>query len=254
MKVLLGAVITFGCVLAIGSALSVAKDQKDCGTGEGSLSCHGAKVARHLLKRLARPVKLEEVSVVKLFPGVEIVDVSDGEERERSLNEVTEEDRTVFGRVGKYLQSHEIKINFGQLLKRSDIQDAIRTAFGSLDQDVIADVAEARKKDKGGLGAIMMMGLMMGKLLAALGFGGVGLLALKALGVSMVALLLSAILGLKKLTEQGDHKGRHNDEHFEVHSDDHIQHADRKRRSPKSDVAANLLAYNGWAPIANYKY
>ncbi|XP_049547965.1 uncharacterized protein LOC125959197 [Anopheles darlingi] len=220
--------------------------------GEGALSCHGAKVVRNLVKRLARPVKVDETGGLKLFPGVEIVELTNGaEERERSFNEVTEEERTVFGRIGKYLQSHEIKINFGQLLKRSDIQDAIRTAFGSMDQEVIADVAEARKKDKGGLGAIMMMGLMMGKLLAALGFGGVGLLALKALGVSMVALLLSAILGLKKLTEHGDHKGRHNDEHFEVHSEDHVEHGARKRRSVEDEAAANEMAYGGWAQIVN---
>ncbi|XP_058118113.1 uncharacterized protein LOC131289490 [Anopheles ziemanni] len=247
MKVFLCVVVLVGCTLALGSA------QKDCGTSEGALSCHGAKIVRNLVKRLARSGKSEEVGVVKLFPGVEIVDASGSEDRERSFNEVPDEDRTVFGRVGKYLQSHEIKINFGQLLKRSDIQDAIRTAFGSMDQEVIADVAEARKKDKGGLGAIMMMGLMMGKLLAALGFGGVGLLALKALGVSMVALLLSAILGLKKLTEHGDHKGRHNDEHFEVHSDDgHHEHgASRKRRSVEDEQAANQLAYNGWAQLIN---
>uniref|UniRef100_A0AAG5D1I3 Protein osiris 5 n=1 Tax=Anopheles atroparvus TaxID=41427 RepID=A0AAG5D1I3_ANOAO len=253
MKVFLCAVVLLGCVLALGSALSVNQNQKDCGTSEGALSCHGAKIVRNLVKRLARSGKAEEVGVVKLFPGVEIVQAGSAEERERSFNEVQDEERTVFGRVGKYLQSHEIKINFGQLLKRSDIQDAIRTAFGAMDQEVIADVAEARKKDKGGLGAIMMMGLMMGKLLAALGFGGVGLLALKALGVSMVALLLSAILGLKKLTEQGDHKGRHNDEHFEVHSDDghHAHGGARKRRSVEDEQVAQQMAYNGWAQPLN---
>ncbi|XP_035775011.1 uncharacterized protein LOC118457487 [Anopheles albimanus] len=250
MKVFASATMLIGCVLTISSALSV-PNPKDCGMGEGALSCHGAKVVRNLVKRLARPVKVDESGAMKLFPGVEIVELPTVEEQERSFNEVTEEDRTVFGRIGRYLQSHEIKINFGQLLKRSDIQDAIRTAFGSMDQEVIADVAEARKKDKGGLGAIMMMGLMMGKLLAALGFGGVGLLALKALGVSMIALLLSAILGLKKLTEHGDHKGRHNDEHFEVHSEDHLEHGARKRRSVEDEAAANEMAYSGWAQIAN---
>lgn len=38
-------------------------------------------------------------------------------------------------------------------------------------------------------------------MMAALGLGGVGALALKALGVSMLALMLAAIVALKKLTE-----------------------------------------------------
>uniref|UniRef100_A0A182SDS2 Uncharacterized protein n=1 Tax=Anopheles maculatus TaxID=74869 RepID=A0A182SDS2_9DIPT len=248
MKVFVGAVVLIGCVLTYGTALS-AQGAKDCGGTDGGLSCHGAKIVRNLVQRLARSGKADDA--LKLFPGVEIVANGDPEERERSLNDVADDDRSMFGRFARYLQNHELKINFGQLVQRSDIQEAIRTAFGAMDQEVIADVAEARKKDKGGLGAIMMMGLMMGKLLAALGFGGVGLLALKALGVSMVALLLSAILGLKKLTEQGDHKGRHNDEHFEVHSEGHHGHdgGARKRRSAETETLANQMAYHGWAPL-----
>ncbi|XP_052890286.1 uncharacterized protein LOC128298559 [Anopheles moucheti] len=247
MKVFVGAFVLIGCVLAYGSALS-AQGAKDCGGIDGGLSCHGAKIVRSLVRRLARSGPDD---ALKLFPGVEIVANDDAEERERSLNEVADDDRTMFGRFARYLQSHELKINFGQLVQRGDIKEAIRTAFGAMDQEVIADVAEARKKDKGGLGAIMMMGLMMGKLLAALGFGGVGLLALKALGVSMVALLLSAILGLKKLTEHGDHKGRHNDEHFEVHAENEHGHAGsaRKRRSVETASATNQMAYNGWAQL-----
>lgn len=138
---------------------------------------------------------------------------------------------------------------------------------------VFSSLPEARKKDKGGYGAIMMMGMMMSKVLGALGFGGVALLAMKALGVSMMALLLSAILGLKKLTESGgDHKGRHNTE-FRVSSggDDplamvaatetdgtgygieHYQEATtdggagRRRRSPQDHD--QQLAYHGWAAV-----
>uniref|UniRef100_A0A182Q5Q3 Uncharacterized protein n=1 Tax=Anopheles farauti TaxID=69004 RepID=A0A182Q5Q3_9DIPT len=249
MKVFIGAFVMVGCMLACGTALSMPSG-KDCGGAEGGISCHGAKIVRNLVRRLARSGNADDT--LKLYPGVEIVEAISAEERERSLNEVTDDDRSIFGRFARYLQNHELKINFGQLVQRSDIQEAIRTAFGAMDQEVIADVAEARKKDKGGLGAIMMMGLMMGKLLAALGFGGVGLLALKALGVSMVALLLSAILGLKKLTEHGDHKGRHNDEHFEVHSEDHHNGHEggaRKRRSVEDEAQANRMAYSGWAQL-----
>lgn len=40
-----------------------------------------------------------------------------------------------------------------------------------------------------------------------MGLAGVGALALKALGVSMMALMLAAVAGLKKLTEGGGDGG-----------------------------------------------
>lgn len=52
----------------------------------------------------------------------------------------------------------------------------------------------------------MLMGGMLAKTMAALGFGGVALLAMKALGASLAALMLSSIVGLKKMSEQGHHE------------------------------------------------
>lgn len=94
---------------------------------------------------------------------------------------------------------------------------------------------EGRKKDKGGLGIVMMMGLMMAKMVGALGFAGVGALAAKALGVSMMALLLSAVVGLKKLAEGGSGGG---------HSEHH-----RRRRDvdPETEVRGeDFLPYWAW--------
>lgn len=80
----------------------------------------------------------------------------------------------------------------------------------------------------------MMMGLMMAKMMGALGFAGVGALAAKALGVSMMALLLSAIVGLKKLAE-GGHGGGHSDHH-------------RRRRdlSSEAESKGDFLPYRAW--------
>lgn len=104
-----------------------------------------------------------------------------------------------------------------------------------LSKTLFLSLSEARKKDKGG-GYLMMSALMMGthytliqpggihdakhmflpcrtsqfisgKMMAALGLGGVGALALKALGVSMMALMLAGIVALKKLTEGGGDGG-----------------------------------------------
>lgn len=72
-------------------------------------------------------------------------------------------------------------------------------------------------------------------MMASLGFGAVGALALKALGVSMMALMLSAIVGLKKLTEGGGDGGHQ--VHY-VSADHH-----RKRREIDNDIP---IPFRGW--------
>lgn len=97
--------------------------------------------------------------------------------------------------------------------------------------------AEGRKKDKGGLGMVMMMGMMMAKMVGALGFAGVGALAAKALGVSMMALLLSAVVGLKKLTEGGHGGG---------HSEHHRRRRDLTDYEESKVVTDDFLPYRAW--------
>lgn len=62
---------------------------------------------------------------------------------------------------------------------------------------------EGRKKDKG-QGLLLAMALMFGKMMAVLGLGGIGALAMKALGVAMVALMMAGMLGLKAAAHQGN--------------------------------------------------
>lgn len=62
-----------------------------------------------------------------------------------------------------------------------------------------------RKKDKGN-GGLMAGLLMMKGTLGAVGFGALALLAGKALMTGLMALMLSAIIGLKSLASHGDKK------------------------------------------------
>ncbi|XP_065088810.1 uncharacterized protein Osi5 [Ochlerotatus camptorhynchus] len=242
-------------VLLLGLALVETKDMfKDCAGMGNSVSCYGAKMVRNVVKQLASEKSLQ------LVPGVEIVEaVTQRNEEERAYNEITSEpeDTGLLGRITRYLTSHELKINLGEMIRKSELQRMVRTTLTTVHEEIAGDVEEARKKDKGGLGIVLMMGVMMSKVLGALGFGGVAMLAMKALGVSMMALLLSVILGLKKLTEGGgDHKGRQNDEDIQVFSnlptkssnnggyEGHYSAAgeSRHRRSPS-------LAYRGWTGV-----
>lgn len=73
---------------------------------------------------------------------------------------------------------------------------------------------------------------MFASMLGALGIGGVGLLAMKALTVSAMALLLAAVVGVKKLASGHDDGGGH-----------HVIHADHRKKRE----AANI-AYDAWNP------
>lgn len=100
---------------------------------------------------------------------------------------------------------------------------------------------EARKggyKDKKGGGALMLMAMMMGKTMAAIGFGTVGLLAMKALMVSALALMLSMVVGLKKLLSSGHDEGGHTVIHATASG--HGGHEYRKKRE------ATDMAYHAW--------
>lgn len=76
----------------------------------------------------------------------------------------------------------------------------------------------------------------MKKMLAAIGIGAVGVLAAKALGVATMALVLTAIIGLKKLTES-DHKSEPEVHYVKAHQSDYHH---RRRR----DIDANSYLKN----------
>ena len=63
-----------------------------------------------------------------------------------------------------------------------------------------------RRKDKGGMNSLMAGLMMMKGTLGALGFGALAMLAGKALMTGLMALMLSAIVGLKSLAGGGEKK------------------------------------------------
>ena len=105
-----------------------------------------------------------------------------------------------------------------------------------------------RKKDKGGYGGLLAMGVMMKGMLTALGLGGLGLLALKALMVSAMALLLSAVIGIKKLaSKDDDHGSGHVVQVVPVHSGGDHGHYKKKRSATDGGIDDPAwLAYQGY--------
>lgn len=184
-KVLVLALIAV-VVSAQESANSANKLQKDC---EKSYSATCLK-----LDVVSLVDRLSENDSLPVAPGV-TVERENGTARANTADLVSELarefpsdaearlDAFLMKKVTGYLNSHSIRF------KLFDNQQ----------------VVSARKKDKGGLGAIMAAILMMKGTLGALGFGALAALAGKALMTGLMALMLSAIVGIKSLAS-GGHK------------------------------------------------
>ncbi|XP_070507774.1 uncharacterized protein Osi5 [Chironomus tepperi] len=218
-------------------SLSIAQADlnSDCVKSENPILCRSANF---LAKALNQVVTNQDDETLRLMPGLELVQNENlnkiyHENDERSMDE--EKNDTFFVRIAKYLQTHDLKIKFSDIVGKTDLQEIVNNVFNSDDPAII----EARKKDKGG-GMMLMSMLMMGKMMATMGLGGVGALAAKALGVSMMALMLAGIVGLKKLAEGGG-DGGHSVHYVNAGGDHH-----RRRRFVTRQERSAPLPYRGY--------
>nr|CAD7267138.1 unnamed protein product [Timema shepardi] len=129
-------------------------------------------------------------------------------------------------RVGHYLDTHAVNVKLfdpdvltswgiigNQVSETSNLQSAVELNTTSA-LDNYATEAARRKSGKGGANQMMMAGLgMMAVTMGGAALGALGLLAGKALMTGLLALMLSAIVGLKSLAGGGGksvlHEGHH---------------------------------------------
>ncbi|EDW24280.1 GL24057 [Drosophila persimilis] len=182
-----------------------------------TLFCRGERALRNVLRNLNKSDKPLEV-----VRGLEIVPLQNA----TSVEEDSEQG--LLDSLAFYLRTHEVNVKLAYLLE----------------DDSKGEVAEARKKDKG-QGMILAMALMFGKMMAVLGIGGIGALAMKALGVAMVALMMAGMLGLKTAAQHG---GESSHSISYVTGEGH--HHKRRRRStmqkPVAVAGQQPMAYRGW--------
>lgn len=82
-------------------------------------------------------------------------------------------------------------------------------------------------------------------MMAAMGFGALGLLAMKALMVSAMALMLSLIVAVKKLAGGHDDHGGHH----VVYAQEVGHHHRKKRSSIDEEEDLSQLPYRGYANL-----
>ncbi|XP_012522907.1 uncharacterized protein LOC105828890 [Monomorium pharaonis] len=196
----------------------VASIYTDCLKKE-SISCIKYKVFTYVDKMLA------DKEDITLSEGITLVKTSntEGEGAPRSI-ESSDLDTLLFDRLGRFLRTHSVKVD----LKGSDILGAIESAGRSF-EDFSDNAVESRGKKKKAqkiLGPLMMAMALKAAALLPLALGAIAMIAGKALLVGKIALVISAIIGLKKLL--GSHQKHVT---YEVvshphHSSSHISHDD----------------------------
>ncbi|XP_048001478.1 uncharacterized protein LOC125238246 [Leguminivora glycinivorella] len=134
-------------------------------------------------------------------------------------------------RIAKFLSGHELRVKLPNLVEKEKISKIVEESLRTVDE-TYNSAGTGRRKGGGGGGSIALLGMMMAKTLGAVGLGGVALLTMKALAASALALMLSAIIGVKKLTSHDDHE-----DHQVIYAGHHGHHR-RKRETP--------LPYRGW--------
>ncbi|XP_011163935.1 uncharacterized protein LOC105198793 isoform X1 [Solenopsis invicta] len=196
----------------------VASIYTDCLKKE-SISCIKYKVFTFVDKMLA------DKEDITLSEGITVVKTSnaEGEGAPRSI-ESNDLDTLLFDRLGRFLRTHSVKVD----LKGSDILGAIESA-GRGFEDFNDNAVESRGKKKKAqkiLGPLMMAMALKAAALLPLALGAIAMIAGKALLVGKIALVISAIIGLKKLL--GSHQKHVT---YEVvshphHSTSHVSHDD----------------------------
>ncbi|XP_066581960.1 uncharacterized protein [Prorops nasuta] len=197
--------------------------------GNSSISCHGVRIVRRIVQEFlersaARPS-------IEIFNGISLVKKSSATDRKARLIHS--------GSIMDFLENRQLQVKLTDILPYN-FESLIATSLPN---------SQGSRGDKGGGGkgggGYLLMAMMMGKMVAALGFGALAMLAMKALMVSALALTLSLVVALKKLS--GGHEDHGGGEHHVVYAQE-IGHHHRKR-SATNHEDIEQSPYRGYTEI-----
>ncbi|XP_059468721.1 uncharacterized protein LOC132192670 [Neocloeon triangulifer] len=136
-------------------------------------------------------------SEIQLAEGITIVRNEEAEVTQAAEGAPRAFDDSMIGRAARFLQSHSLHLD----LKGADVVDAVSAVGRALNGDDVEEARKGVKVKKAGklLGPLLIGILLKAALLAPLVLGAIALIAGKALIIGKIALLLSAVIGLKKL-------------------------------------------------------
>lgn len=152
------------------------------------------------LKFTDRALKMPNIKITEGLSIVKKDDASDSESRSMNQNEIDSDrimsmqsaqvDEMIVERVNKFMDSHQISVNVPRLLASSETPRLVE---------------EGRKKMKKYMGPFMAALALKGGILTMV-YHSIAVVAGKALIIGKIALVISAIIGLKKLVTPEGHE------------------------------------------------
>lgn len=115
----------------------------DCSISENPIACRSANFFAKALNQVAVGGNDE---TVRLLPGLELIQnenvnrIHHGND-ERSMPEQNSD--TFIMRMAKYLQTHDLKIKFSDMVGKTDLQEIVNNVFNSDDPAIVGEFFES---------------------------------------------------------------------------------------------------------------
>lgn len=177
--------------------------------------------------------KLNENEEISVYPGVNLVREKNSAQEKTSsvVAEIAREfpddpnarlNAFVLKKIANYLSSHSLKLN---LIDEQTVKDAFTARDGGGSKGGGLGGGKGGKKG-GGLGMLMAAGAMMKGMMMTMAMAGIAAIAGKALMTGLIALVLSAVIGLKSLAGGGGGTTTYEVVAKPIHTTHHTHHDD----------------------------
>lgn len=129
--------LIFGLVAVTVSCAHAIDFTADCLNSENPIACRGANFLAKAFNQVV--TNHDEQETLPLLPGLELVqnDNINHVYNERSLSE--QQNEPFIMRVAKYLQTHDLKIRFSEILGKTDLQEVVNNIFNSDDPAMMGE-------------------------------------------------------------------------------------------------------------------
>jgi Protein of unknown function (DUF1676) len=129
----------FLLILSMAVVVSCVSALDDCVHSESPIACRSVNF---LTKAFNQVVTNHNEETLSLLPGLEIVQNENAnkihhENDERSINE--QHNESFFMRLAKYLQTHDMKIKFSEMVGKTDLQDIVNNVFNNDDPAIVGE-------------------------------------------------------------------------------------------------------------------
>lgn len=124
-------VLIFGIFAVTVSSTYAIDFTADCLNSENPLACRSANFLAKAFNQVA--LNHDEQESLPLLPGLEIIQNENINNVYNERSMVEQQNEPFIMRMAKYLQTHDLKIRFSEILGKTDLQEVVNNIFNSDD-------------------------------------------------------------------------------------------------------------------------